>query len=425
MAGKTISEKILSIKSGVDARAGDLVICNVDYAMGTDGSVPMALDYFDQMGGDTVFDPTRIFFVMDHYNPVAGHKNAELHDRMRVFASKHGIAVYDVGSGISHQLMVENGRTRPGGLLVGADSHSVTGGALNAFATGIGSSDLAATMICGKIWLKVPHTIKVIFDGQPKPGVYPKDIALALSGMLSADGAAYQTLEFHGSAAAEMELEDRLVLSNMSVEMGAKAGIFLCDQKTIRYLQGRTTEPLYPIEPDSDAVYSKEIVIDVSKLEPKIARPHTVDNVTALRDGQDIPIQMVYLGTCTGGRVNDFHQALEILEKAGRIAQGVKLVVSPASMEIEAELETDGTLARLRHFGAIVTVSGCGSCCGTAGPIPDDGVNVMSTANRNFKARMGNGQASIYLGSPAACAAAAVTGKITDPNSIYDIANEN
>ena len=425
MPGKTISEKILSIKSGVDARAGDLVICKVDYAMGTDGSVPMALDYFEQMGGTTVFDPDRIVFVMDHYNPVAGHKTAKLQDRMRVFASKHGISVHDVGSGISHQLMVESGRTRPGGLLVGADSHSVTGGALNAFATGIGSSDLAATMICGKIWLKVPHTIKVILTGRLMPGVYPKDIALALSGILSADGAAYQTLEFHGSATAEMELEDRLVLSNMSVEMGAKAGIFLCDDKCVQYLKGRTIEALQPVEPDPDAVYSREVTIDVSALEPQVARPHTVDNVTTLSDAMDTPIQMVYLGTCTGGRVNDFHQALAILEKAGRIAAGVKLVVSPASKEIEAELERDGTLAKLRQFGATVTVSGCGSCCGTAGPIPTDGVNVMSTANRNFKARMGNAKASIYLGSPAACAAAAVTGKITDPDSIQSIRDEN
>jgi len=425
VTAKTISEKILSIKSGVDARAGDLVICKVDYAMGTDGSVPMALDYFEQMGGTTVFDPDRIVFVMDHYNPVAGHKTAKLQDRMRVFASKHGISVHDVGSGISHQLMVESGRTRPGGLLVGADSHSVTGGALNAFATGIGSSDLAATMICGKIWLKVPHTIKVILTGRLMPGVYPKDIALALSGILSADGAAYQTLEFHGSATAEMELEDRLVLSNMSVEMGAKAGIFLCDDKCVQYLKGRTIEALQPVEPDPDAVYSREVTIDVSALEPQVARPHTVDNVTTLSDAMDTPIQMVYLGTCTGGRVNDFHQALAILEKAGRIAAGVKLVVSPASKEIEAELERDGTLAKLRQFGATVTVSGCGSCCGTAGPIPTDGVNVMSTANRNFKARMGNAKASIYLGSPAACAAAAVTGKITDPDSIQSIRDEN
>ena len=418
MAGKTISEKILSIKSGTDARAGDLVICKVDYAMGTDGSVPMALDYFDQMGGTAVFDPHRIVFVMDHYNPVAGHKTAELQHRMRAFAQKHGISVYDIGSGISHQLMVESGRTRPGSLLVGADSHSVTGGALNAFATGIGSSDLAATMICGKIWLKVPQTIKVILDGQARPGVYPKDIALALSGMLSADGAAYQTLEFHGSAAAEMELEDRLVLSNMSVEMGAKAGIFLCDAKTVQYLENRTNESFQPIEPDSDAVYSRVVTIDVSTLEPKIARPHTVDNVTTLSHASETPIQMVYLGTCTGGRVNDFHQALEILERVGRIAPGVKLIVSPASKEIETELERDGTLEKLRRLGAVMTVSGCGSCCGTAGPIPGDGVNVMSTANRNFKARMGNRKASIYLGSPAACAAAAVTGKITDPDSI-------
>ena len=241
---------------------------------------------------------------------------------------------------------------------------------------------------------------------------------LSTAVLLSADGAAYQTLEFHGSAAADMDLEDRLVLSNMSVEMGAKAGIFLCDDKCIEYLSHRTNEDLKPVEPDSDAIYIKEIVIDVSALDPQIARPHTVDNVTALGSVRDTPIQMVFLGTCTGGRARDFHQALEILEKAGKIADGVKLVVSPASKEIETELEHDGTLEKLRQLGAIITVSGCGSCCGTAGPIPGDGVNVMSTANRNFKARMGNGKASIYLGSPVACAAAAVTGKITDPDDI-------
>ncbi|MBZ5498613.1 MAG: 3-isopropylmalate dehydratase large subunit [Acidobacteriia bacterium] len=418
MTGKTISEKILSEKSGRDARAGDLVVCAVDYAMATDGSAPMAIDYFDEMGGSRVFDPDRIVFVMDHYCSRAHSKTSELQKRMRAFAQKQGIGVHDVGAGICHQLMIETGRTRPGGLLVGADSHSVTGGALNAFATGIGSSDLAATMICGRIWLKVPQTIKVTLTGHPGSGIYAKDMALALAGMLGADGAAYQTLEFDGPAATGLDVEDRLVLSNMSVEMGAKAGIFKADRKTLQYLGARTAAPLRPVEADADARYSREITLEVSELAPMIARPHAVDNVAAIGTSAGTPVQMVFLGTCTAGRVRDFHQALRILNAVGRIAPGVQLVVTPASTEVEAELRRDGTLDRLAALGATILPPGCGPCCGTAGPTPADGVNVMSTANRNFKARMGNAAASIYLASPAACAAAAATGRITDPREI-------
>jgi len=418
MAGKTISEKILSTKAGRDARAGDLVICEVDYAMATDGSGPMAIDYFEQMGGSKVFDPRRIFFVMDHYSSSAHQTTIALQQEMRDFAREHGIQVHDMGEGISHQLMLETGRTRPGGLLIGADSHSVTGGALNVFATGVGSSDLAATMICGRIWLKVPQTIKVILNGSLAPGVYAKDVALALAGQLGADGATYQTLEFQGPGAAAMEIDDRIVLSNLSVEMGAKAGIFPADAKTFAYLKQRTTEIFDPVEPDTDARYVREIILDISAIGPRIARPHAVDNAAPLAEALGTPIQMVYIGTCTGGRVRDFHQALAILEGAGHIAPGVQLVVTPASREVETELRQDGTLEKLRRLGATVTAPGCGSCCGTAGPIPADGVNVLSTANRNFKARMGNANASIYLASPAACAAAAVTGRITDPREM-------
>jgi 3-isopropylmalate/(R)-2-methylmalate dehydratase large subunit len=414
MSGKTICEKILSRKSGRDARAGDVVICEVDFAMATDGSAPMAIDYFEQMGGTCVFDPDRVVFVMDHYPSGAHLKTVELQERMRVFAAKQGITVFDVGEGISHQLMVETGRTRPGGLLVGADSHSVTGGALNAFATGIGSSDLAATMICGRIWLKVPHTIRVVLEGQSKPGVYPKDIALALAGRIGADGANYQALEFTGPGASALDLEDRLVLGNLSVEMGAKAGIFPADGKTIEYLKSRTSSSITPAEADRDARYCREVVLDLSGLTPMIARPHAVDNVTGLSAAAGTPTQMVFLGTCTGGRARDLHQAAKVLAAAGRIAPGVQLIVCPASRAVEAELRQDGTLNLLAALGATILPPGCGPCCGTSGPIPAAGTNVLSTANRNFKGRMGNGAASIYLASPAACAAAAVTGQITD-----------
>jgi 3-isopropylmalate/(R)-2-methylmalate dehydratase large subunit len=418
MPGKTISEKILSTKSQRDARAGDLVICDVDYAMATDGSAPMAIDYFELMGGTSVFDPRRIVFVMDHYSSSAHQTTLQLQQKMREFGRQHGVLIHEVGEGISHQLMLETGRTRPGGLLVGADSHSVTGGALNAFSTGVGSSDLAATMICGRIWLKAPQTIKVILDGRLASGVYAKDVALSLAGKLGADGAAYQTLEFHGSGAAALEVDDRIVLSNLSVEIGAKAGIFPADDKTFAYLEKRSTESFEAVEPDPDARYVREITLDISEIEPRIARPHAVDNAASVAETSATPIQMVYIGTCTGGRVRDFHQALAILETAEHLAPGVQLVVTPASREVETELLQDGTLEKLRRLGATITAPGCGSCCGTAGPIPADGVNVLSTANRNFKARMGNAKASIYLASPATCAAAAITGRITDPREL-------
>jgi 3-isopropylmalate/(R)-2-methylmalate dehydratase large subunit len=415
MPGKTISEKILSRTSRQDARAGEIVICNVDVAMGTDASVPMALDYFDQMGGTRVFDPTRLVFVFDHYAADPSASTFPLQARARDFAIRHGVSLYDCGEGICHQLMVESGRTRPGGLLVGADSHSVTGGALNAFATGIGSSDLAATMISGRIWLKVPETIKVTLTGVAVPGVYPKDIALALARCLGADGASYQTLEFDGPGASSLDVEDRLVLSNMSVEMGAKAGIFRADAKTADYLASRTNEVLAPVEPDADAVYAREIHLDLTELEPSIAMPHQVDRVVGVRQALGTPVHMVFIGTCTGGRVNDIQQAARILVAAGRVAPGVQLVVAPASREVASRLRIDGTLDRLASMGATIVPPGCGPCCGTAPPIPAAGANVISTANRNFKARMGSATASIYLASPATCAASAVTGRITDP----------
>jgi 3-isopropylmalate/(R)-2-methylmalate dehydratase large subunit len=424
MPGKTISEKILSRASGRDARAGDTVTCDVDVAMGTDASVPMALDYFDQMGGTRVFDPARLVFVFDHYAADPSATTFPLQARARDFATRQGVLLYDCGEGVCHQLMVESGRTRPGLLLVGADSHAVTGGALNAFATGIGSSDLAATMICGRIWLKVPETIKVTLTGRTSPGVYPKDIALALARHLGADGAAYQTLEFNGPGASRLDVEDRFVLSNMSVEMGAKAGIFRADAKTASYLAARTVttqvisrtdEAFTPVEPDADAVYAREIHLDLTALEPAIAMPHQVDLVVGVGQCTGTPVDMVFVGTCTGGRVCDIHQAASILFSAGRIAPGVQLVIAPASCEVDTRLRLDGTLDRLASMGATVIPPGCGPCCGTASPIPADGANVISTANRNFKGRMGNATASIYLASPATCAASAVTGRITDP----------
>jgi 3-isopropylmalate/(R)-2-methylmalate dehydratase large subunit len=416
MAGQTISEKILSAKSGKSAFAGDVVVCPVDCALGTDGSTPMAIDYFEAMGGARVLSPGSIVFALDHYAPAPSRHTAELHQRMRHFAAAHGILLWDVGEGIGHQLVVETGRALPGGLAVGADSHAVMYGALNAFATGIGSSDLAAIFISGKIWLRVPESIRVTLTGQLPAGVYPKDIALALAKQLGADGAAYRALEFGGlpesPGAMALDLEDRLVLSNLSVEMGAKNGIFAADEKTFAYLNGVEGDPQTP---DADAHYYREVEIDLDLLTPQIALPHNVDRVVEIGESAATPVQMVYLGTCTGGRVRDYRQALAVLKAGGGIAPGVQLVVAPASRTVLETLARDGTLAEFIAMGAVIGTPGCGSCCGTCGSIPGDNVNVISTANRNFKGRMGNGAASIYLASPASCAAAAVRGAIADP----------
>ena len=418
MPGKTISEKILSAKSGSDVRAGEIAVCRVDCALGTDGSVPMALDYFAAMGGRQVFDPRRIVFAMDHYAPSPSRATTQLHQRMREFAAQQGILVWEVGEGIGHQRIVESGRALPGSLVVGADSHAVTYGALNSFATGIGSSDLAAIMICGRMWLRVPESIKVTLNGHLPAGVYPKDVALALAKELGADGATYQALEFSGPALNSLQLDDRLVLSNFAVEVGAKNAIFPADSCTLNYLEGRTAEPFQVVAADPDARYIREITLALDALVPQIALPHQVDRVVPIQEALGIPVQMVYLGTCTGGRVRDFHQALEILKAGGGPARGVQLVVTPASREVLETITVDGTLGQFIAMGAVIVTPGCGSCCGTCGAIPGDGVNVISTANRNFKGRMGNSNAAIYLASPAACAAAAVRGVIADPREV-------
>lgn len=418
MPAKTISEKILSAKSGHDARAGDLVVCRVDCALGTDGSTPMALDYFDAMGGNRVRDPERVVFALDHYAPAPNRATGLLHRRMRDFAALHGILLWEVGEGIGHQLIVESGRAIPGDLVVGADSHAVTYGALNTFGTGIGSSDLAAILVSGRMWLRVPESIKVTLAGRLPEGVYPKDVALSLAKELGADGASYQALEFCGPALPSLDLEDRLVLSNLAVEMGAKNGIFPAGDKTLAYLGGRTTAPFDPVEPDPGAIYVREITLALDSLTPQLALPHQVDRVVGIHDAIGTPVQMVYLGTCTGGRVRDFHQALAVLKSGGGVAPGVQLVVTPASRSVLETLTRDGTLADFVSMGAVIVTPGCGSCCGTCGAIPGDGVNVISTANRNFKGRMGNSNAAIYLASPASCAAAAVSGRIADPREV-------
>jgi 3-isopropylmalate/(R)-2-methylmalate dehydratase large subunit len=416
---KTVSEEILSAKSGTDARAGDVVVCTVDWVLGTDASSPMAIDYFEKMGGHALANPDRVVFSFDHYSPPTTPKTKGFHDRVRAFVERHGGAIYEVGEGISHQVIVERGDVLPGDLVIGADSHTVTCGALNLFATGVGSSDLAAAMLTGQIWLCVPETIRVRLTAKRGASVAAKDVALALVALVGAEGANYQALEFVGPGLADLAFEDRLVIANLAVEMGAKAALFPADEVMYGYLAGRTTKRGTPVEADPGAHYAREIAFDLSTVSPRVALPHAPDNGALIEDAIGVPIQMVFVGTCTGGRVHDVHEVLDVLRRGGgRIAANVQLVVTPASREIERRLTDDGSLDELKRMGVTVTTPGCGACCGTSGVIPAEGTNVLSTANRNFKARMGPALVSIYLASPAACAAAALTGRISDPRLV-------
>jgi len=330
------------------------------------------------------------------------------------------VTLHRVGDGISHQVACEEGLALPGRLVVGADSHTVMCGALDCFATGVGSSDLAAVLITGQVWLRVPATIRVELVGELRPGAGPKDAVLALLRTLGPDGAAYRTLEFHGPGVRSLDVEGRMVLSNMTVEMGAKAGVFPADAATEAYLEGRAREPWEAVGSDPDAVTEREVVLDLSEVRPLISIPHRPERVVELDEALGTGVDMVFVGTCTGGRAPDVREVLRLVEAGGGIAPGVELAVTPASREVQRTLQDDGTLERLTALGATITTPGCGPCCGTSGPIPGDGMNVLTTQNRNFRARMGNETASIFLASPTVCGAAAAAGSIVDPATILE-----
>ncbi len=414
--GKTMAEKLLSRAARRDLRAGEVAVCEVDGAMGTDGSIPMALDYLQRMQDEDLLPapacPDRLAFAFDHYGPSSGARALQLQDRARRYAQAHGIRVFEVGEGIGHQRMMECGLVLPGLLIAGADSHAVSYGALNAFGTGIGSSDLAGILQCNQLWLKVPAALKITLLGALRGQASAKDVALTLARRLGADGASYLALEFDGPGLVTLDMDDRIVLANMSVEMGAKAGLFPFDARTQAYLEGRGRRPYTPVGADADARYAGTLVLDLAEVVPQVALPHRVDNVVDLSEAPATAIDMVYLGTCTGGRTKDYREALEVLREGGGVAAGVRLIVTPASEEVRAELQSSGMLSAFEALGAEVHPPGCGACCGTCGSIPKDGARVVSTANRNFKGRMGNREAHIYLASPKACAGAAVRGSL-------------
>jgi 3-isopropylmalate/(R)-2-methylmalate dehydratase large subunit len=404
---QTISEKILSRHAGKTVASGEIAIVAVDGVMATDATAPFAIEAFEQMGGTHLWSAQRVALVIDHASPAPNERVANLHKLMRDFQHKVGGHFYDVGEGICHQLMVENRHVEPGDVFVGADSHTPTYGALNAFAVGVGSTDLAAVLLTGKIWLKVPQTIKIELNGRLPKGITAKDLILYLVGKVSISGATYKAIEFSGEALHKLTLASRMTIANMSAEMGAKTGLVDPTGLELPY----TFAPTFP---DVDAQYSDIFRFDVSQLQPQIATPHSPDHIRPLREVTGKRIDQAFIGSCTNSRLEDLHMAARILQ-GHQINPGVRLIIAPASKRVFNDALRDGTIQILSEAGATIIPSGCGPCVGTHQGIPADGEVIISSSNRNFQGRMGNPRAQIYLGSPAVVAAAALRGQIIDP----------
>jgi 3-isopropylmalate/(R)-2-methylmalate dehydratase large subunit len=412
---QTIAEKIISSHAGRAVTAGETAIVNVDGAMATDATAPFAIQAFKKMGGQRLWDPERVSLVIDHATPAPNERVGNLHKMMRVFSEQFGCRLYDVGEGICHQLMVENDHVRPGEIFVGADSHTPTYGALNALAVGVGSTDLAAVLLTGKVWLKVPETIRIELDGEFPKGVTAKDLILFLVGQLSLSGATYKVVEFGGPALHNLSLASRMTIANMSAEMGAKSG--LVDPANLRL-----PYPFAPIYPDDEARYSARYRFDVSSLQPLVAAPHSPDKIRTVAEVAGQAVDQAFIGSCTNARLEDLHMAARIVE-GRRIHPRVRLVIAPASKRVFDAALKDGTAAILSAAGAVFITSGCGPCVGTHQGVPGDGEVVISSTNRNFRGRMGNRNAAVYLGSPAVVAASALQGEIADPVQL--LAGEN
>lgn len=410
--GQTASEKIISRHAGQTVYAGDIAIVHVDGCMATDATGPFALKAFQDMGGTKPWDAHRVALVLDHATPAPNERIANLHKLLRDFAAETGCHFYDVGAGICHQLMVENEHVRPGDIFTGADSHTPTYGAVNAFAVGMGSTDLAAVMLTGRTWLKVPQTIKIELTGELRRGISAKDIILFLVGQIGIAGATYKTVELTGEVVTTLTLASRMVLANMVAEMGAKSGLVDPTGLALWY-------EFEPILSDSDADFAAVHRFDVSQLRPQISIPHSPDQVVPVDEVRGQKINHAFIGSCTNARIEDLHMAAAVL-KGKKLAPGVRMTVAPASKRVLDEALKDGTLAILSEAGAAFITSGCGPCVGTHQGVPGDGEVVLSSTNRNFKGRMGNPNAQIYLASPAVVAASAVTGEITDPADILE-----
>ena len=405
-----ITEKILSRHVGHTVKPGDLIITEVDGVMATDTTAPLALKAFENMGGTRVFNPDKCALVLDHAVPPPNERIANLHKMMRDFAKEQGIKLFDIGEGICHQVIIENNYVKPGDIFIGADSHTPTYGAINAFSCGVGSTDLAATLMTGKIWLKVPRTVRIICNGQLQRGVSAKDLILYLVGQITISGATYMAVEFEGETFESMSLASRMTIANMVAEMGGKAALVNPRGLRLDY-------EFQEIYPDKHAEYFKTYEFDVSGLSPSIAIPESPDNVDDVSAGEGTKINYAFIGTCCNGRLEDLQAAAEIL-KGKRIKEGVRFLIAPASKQVLLDAMNDGTLQILMNAGASIITPGCGPCVGTHQGVPGNDDVVISAANRNFKGRMGNPNARIFLAAPATVAASALMGEITNPQKL-------
>jgi len=417
MRQRTFAEKVLSRASGRDARTGEIVTAKIDLAMSHENAA-LVLRSFQEMGADRVWDQSKIVLLFDHRIPANTIKAAESHKLVREFVRREGLPHFlDMREGVCHQVLPEKGKVLPGKLIVGTDSHTVTYGALGAFATGIGATEMASIWAMGELWLKVPETKRLSIIGQLPEGTSAKDVALRLIGDIGSDGADYQCIEYVGDVVDSLSLAGRMVLSNMSVEMGAKAGICFPDEKTKEFLSTRSSEPWAAVLSDPGAEIGESMQFEFSDLGPQVAKPHSVDNVVPVEEVEGIPVDQVFIGSCTNGRLEDLLEAERLL-RGKKVSNEVRLIVAPASREVYIEASESGILASLARAGAIILNPGCGPCLGAHEGLLAAGERCLSTTNRNFRGRMGSPNAEIYLASPATAAASALKGAIADPREV-------
>lgn len=418
MRPQTIAEKILSAHAGKNLTAGDFAVCKVDFAFGQDGTSSIIIDRVKELGVKKL--KTKFCMVIDHSAPSPSEGVSRVHKKMRDFSQTFKTELFDIGCGVCHQVIPESGNALPGNLILGADSHTCTYGALGVFSTGVGSTDLAIALSTGKNWFKVPATIKIVVKGKLPKGIFAKDIILYIIGQLKSDGATYKAVEFCGPVIDNMSMDGRFTMANMLVEMGAKCGFMPVDAKTVAWLKSKTGKNvrIKKITADKGALYEKVYEFDISKLKPMVSLPHSVDNVAEAVSLKKVKIDEAFLGTCTNGRIDDLKVAAKILNRR-KVSSAVKLIIAPSSRSVYLEALKLGLVEIFIKAGAAIVAPGCGPCVGTHNGIPSDGESVISTANRNFKGRMGNPAAFIYLASPATVAASALSGFITDPRVFF------
>lgn len=418
--GMTMTQKILAAHANLPSvKAGELIEAKLDLVLGNDVTTPVAIKVFRDTGFTDIFDKDKIAIVLDHYTPCKDIKSAQLCKTARDFAKEHAIThFYDVGqAGIEHALLPEKGLAAPGELIIGADSHTCTYGALGAFSTGVGSTDMAAGMVSGENWFKVPSAIQVVLTGKPGKWITGKDVILHLIGQIGVDGALYQSLEFTGPGVAELGMDDRFTIANMAIEAGAKNGIFPVDEKTVEYISKRVNRPWTVYEADPDAQYTSVVTIDLSELKPTVSLPHLPSNTRTIDEVKGMPIDQVVIGSCTNGRISDLRCAASLL-KGRKVAPGIRCIVIPATQDVSMQCLKESLVEIFIEAGCVFSVPTCGPCLGGHMGCLAEGERAVSTTNRNFVGRMGHTESEVILASPAVAAASAVKGCLASPEDL-------